>query len=424
LIVHDGTVTISSNLDKYHPEIKLKAAKVNLKPNSFSQDKILRATEAVENYQADKILSIDSILGSSEFPSLLMKSRKYGVLICDNSSNESSSKEEERLPNQSESSVKSIRNTPGKLKSILNENFGLIEFFSLSGEKSFCLFDTYDLYLEKRNTAAKRKVPLEKVLLTGDEVIFNACEVCPRSCVPWLANGVWKSDLANPPDPVPFEEISKEKLAVFEKVADTCALVLPSMDNFVDNRHDVIKEENMELQNMDCGNNSSVSEAQDANVKHEDENNNEGILMNDGEEVDRTGDELLDLTVNLHESDGEIIFPDEDKRDFAIIKFNCVDDESGSKVDILAHFSRIWLMDRPMNSTINDWDLLRNYGILNLQAHRVTGFQGFKYQLLRAIVTNGENEEEHDGGLGTFKEALSYKMDLLMSQLNEMKKNC
>ena len=391
MIVHDGTVTISSNLDKYHPEIKLKAAKVNLKPNSFSQDKILRATDAVENYQADKILSIDSILGSADYPSLLMKSRKYGVLICDNSPNASISKGGESLPFQSESSVKSIRNTLGKLKSILNENFGLIEFITVTGEKSFSLFDTYDLYLGKRNTAAKGKVPLEKVLLAGEEVMFNACEVCPSSCVPWLANGVWKSDLACPPDPVPYEEISKEKLAVFEKVADTCALVLPSMDNFDENprpvhvENDLIKEENAGSVNNDDGDKSEIIESQEANVKLEDENNNEGLSADhkDGvggeEDPDVTSEELMDLTVNLHETDFEIIFPDETKRDNAIIKF--INAETGSEVEILAHFSRIWLVDRPMNSTLDDWDLLRNHGNLNLQVHRVDGFHGFEYQV-------------------------------------------
>ena len=391
MIVHDGTVTISSNLDKYHPEIKLKAAKVNLKPNSFSQDKILRATDAVENYQADKILSIDSILGSADYPSLLMKSRKYGVLICDNSPNASISKGGESLPFQSESSVKSIRNTLGKLKSILNENFGLIEFITVTGEKSFSLFDTYDLYLGERNTAAKRKVPLEKVLLAGEEVMFNACEVCPSSCVPWLANGVWKSDLACPPDPVPYEEISKEKLAVFEKVADTCALVLPSMDNFDENprpvhvENDLIKEENAGSVNNDDGDKSEIIESQEANVKLEDENNNEGLSADhkDGvggeEDPDVTSEELMDLTVNLHETDFEIIFPDETKRDNAIIKF--INAETGSEVEILAHFSRIWLVDRPMNSTLDDWDLLRNHGNLNLQVHRVDGFHGFEYQV-------------------------------------------
>ena len=391
MIVHDGTVTISSNLDKYHPEIKLKAAKVNLKPNSFSQDKILRATDAVENYQADKILSIDSILGSADYPSLLMKSRKYGVLICDNSPNASISKGGESLPFQSESSVKSIRNTLGKLKSILNENFGLIEFITVTGEKSFSLFDTYDLYLGKRNTAAKGKVPLEKVLMAGDEVMFNACEVCPSSCVPWLANGVWKSDLACPPDPVPFEEISKEKLAVFEKVADTCALVLPSMDNFDENprpvhvENDLIKEENAGSVNNDDGDKSEIIESQEANVKLEDENNNEGLSADhkDGvggeEDPDVTSEELMDLTVNLHETDFEIIFPDETKRDNAIMKF--FNAETGSEVEILAQFSRIWLVDRPMNSTLDDWDLLRNHGNLNLQVHRVDGFHGFEYQV-------------------------------------------
>ena len=87
----------------------------------------------------------------------------------------------------------------------------------------------------------------------------------------------------------------------------------------------------------------------------------------------------MDLTVNLHQTYGEIIFPEETKRDNAIIKF--INAETGREVEILAHFSRIWLVDRPMNSTLYDWDLLKNHGNLNLRVHQVDGFHGFKYQV-------------------------------------------
>ena len=35
MIVHDGTVSISSNLKKYYPEVKLKKAPIIMKPNAF-----------------------------------------------------------------------------------------------------------------------------------------------------------------------------------------------------------------------------------------------------------------------------------------------------------------------------------------------------------------------------------------------------
>ena len=223
MIVHDGTVAVSPNLDKYHPEVKLKPMKVNMKANAFSPDKLLRASKAIASFQADDVLSLESILESSIYPSMLLKSRKQANSIC----------EANTVTCKQPACVTSIMNMPAKLKSILNENFGLLEFASSSSDfKAFCLFDTYDLYLNSTKTAAEGKVTLSSVLSAGEEVVFHGCEVLPRSCVPWLATAVWRPGpgLEQPPQPVPYQDISPDKLAVFEKVAETCSMILPSLE--------------------------------------------------------------------------------------------------------------------------------------------------------------------------------------------------
>ena len=225
MVVHDGTVTIGSNIDKYFPEIKLSPAHVNMKPNSFSPDKLLRAYDAVESYVEDKILSLDRIVESSKFTSILSKSRKRSR---SNESRSSPRRVVKKDHDSGETGACELTNVAGKLKTILNENFGLIEFSIEDGENSYCLFDTFDLYLDQRKTAAKRKVTIDKVLTDGEELVFNACKIETKFSVPWLANGVWKPGLELTPEPVSFSDISKEKLAVFEKVAETCSVMIES----------------------------------------------------------------------------------------------------------------------------------------------------------------------------------------------------
>ena len=59
MIVHDGTVTVSSNVERYFPNIELKNPRICMKPNSFDSDKVTRAKKAVELYKTDQILTPD-----------------------------------------------------------------------------------------------------------------------------------------------------------------------------------------------------------------------------------------------------------------------------------------------------------------------------------------------------------------------------
>ena len=58
-----------------------------------------------------------------------------------------------------------VKQGKGNLTSILNSSFGLIRF----GD-SFCLFDTYDLFLETGKTAAQSRLTATNCLTVGMEV--------------------------------------------------------------------------------------------------------------------------------------------------------------------------------------------------------------------------------------------------------------
>ena len=58
---------------------------------------------------------------------------------------------------------------------------------------------------------------------------FHACSLAPSGPVPWLATGVWRPCLPSPPLPVPPARISRDKVAVFHKVAATCSLLVSGL---------------------------------------------------------------------------------------------------------------------------------------------------------------------------------------------------
>ena len=61
--------------------------------------------------------------------------------------------------------LEEVKQGKGHLASILNSSFGLIRFGS-----SFCLFDTFDLFLETGKTAAQSRLTVTNCLTVGMEV--------------------------------------------------------------------------------------------------------------------------------------------------------------------------------------------------------------------------------------------------------------
>jgi len=53
----DGIVSISSNLERYYPEVSTKTTKLYMKPNSFNPEKLMRAEVAEKLYKVDQILA-------------------------------------------------------------------------------------------------------------------------------------------------------------------------------------------------------------------------------------------------------------------------------------------------------------------------------------------------------------------------------
>ena len=338
LIVHDGSVAISSNLDKYHPEIKLKQPNVKLGPRSFSKDKLERAKVAVEVYKNNKILSIEKVLQFSadrKEDEVDSSSGSHDVEENpDNSNHCIESKEKKFKFNEEQKSMKSIQNVEGKLKSILNENFGLIEFVSPDGKMScFCLFDTFDLYLDHLRPAAMKNITVDKFLVSGETLRFNAYEVCPSNMVAWLANGVWKESCATVPDPVPFNKISKDKIAVFSKVAETCSVLIGK----------------------------ETSEAG-------------SCLENKTSELEQEStpaEEILELEV----TDLEVIPGKNFETGIFRLQFN------GEKIKMLAHSSRVWLWNHPMKPTDEEWQLLAKSQSFRIKALKTSGEGDYDYMV-------------------------------------------
>ena len=467
MVVHDGTVTIGSNIDKYYPEIKLSPARVNMKSNSFSPDKLLRAYEAVESYVEDKILSLDRIVASSKFSSNLSKSRRRSQSNDVQPSPKRLAKEEPRK-------IDTLTKVSGKLKTILNENFGLIEFTDDSEEKCYCLFDTFDLYLDNKKTAAKRKVTIDKVLTDGEELFFNACKVQTTSCVPWLANGVWKPSLLNTPEPVPYDEISKEKLAVFQKVADTCSVMISSWSSFgsnasipaltrqsscqilTDNLAGIVKTENTESDTVEPNNDDEMERiigAKLSQIKNESVNGFEipRANCNLNEECHQESNEIdLDTVFEVEMASLTVAVPNPSEPESAILSFST---SEGLNTRVLCHYSRVWLLDRPLCALTQDWNSIGEdaSNSVTIKASRVDDCEDFDYQVICMclyIITllicftmkvkfchvrkAGHDDstssdetvhgEESEQPLANFKRNLSDE-ELLKSQLHEFRSN-
>ena len=341
MIVHDGTVAISSNLKKYYPEVKLKKAPVIMKPNAFSEEKLARAKENLELFKEGRLVC-EAIIKSSEYPSLLMSPKNCRVARDDDEVRSKKSSSQRKVVNKEEP-VKSLCNGSGRLRSILNEHFGLIEFIT-DGTVEYVIFDTFDLYLKSGITAAGSKLSVDQVLKDGEEICFNAYEILPSHCVSWLANGVWRPSIKDPPKPVSYRDISKEKISVFEKVSETCASVLPAL-----------KPEKEELKEEEVAVKNEASE--DAGDDEDDEE--------DG--LPKVLDQRLDV-IGVKDSRKGL----EDNQAIIVLSLN-----NKKAVKCLVHLSQVRLADRQ----VEDWRVVKRAKTIFLKARRVMESGLFQYQV-------------------------------------------
>jgi len=121
----------------------------------------------------------------------------------------------------------SLRKHSGKVRNILNENFGLVQSTSLG---FFCLFDTFDLYVSKTKTAADAQLNVSNVFAVDMDVTFDACLIENEYTVPYLVTGVWKTNSEDTPDPTPVSKnaIQKDKINVYQQVAKSCDSIIKS----------------------------------------------------------------------------------------------------------------------------------------------------------------------------------------------------
>ena len=279
--------------------------------------------------------------GFSKYPSLLLSPKNYRVAREEEEvrPKKSSSVRKESKEENEEEPVKSRCNGEGSLRSILNEHFGLIEFSSSEGKPQYVIFDTFDLYLQSGNTAAGSKLSVDQVLKVGEEICFNAYEICPSNCVSWLANGVWRPSVKSPPRPVSFRDISKEKISVFEKVSETCASVLPALK-----QEKELKEEEVIVKH-------EVSEA-----------------AAEDDDVD-SPPKVLDQRV-------DVIGVSKSEEDYAIVAFNL----DSKEVKCLVHLNHVRVEDRSLEDE-QDWKTFEGAKTLVLKAKRIEENVLFQYQV-------------------------------------------
>ena len=255
------------------------------------------------------------------------------------------------------------------------------------------------VYLENKKTAAKRKVTIDKVLTDGEDLVFNACKVQTMSCVPWLANGVWKPSLVNTPEPVPYDEISKEKLAVFEKVADTCSVMIASWSALgslsrqsscqiiSDNLAMTVKTEDHESENVEPNNDKEIERIIGAKLSQIKNDSGHGFEIprgscNSNEECHQESNEDdLDTVFEVVASSLTVTVSNPSDAESAILSFSSAE---GAQVRALCHYSRVWLRDRPLCAFIQDWERIAEEvsNSVTIKASRVTNCQDFDYQVI------------------------------------------
>lgn len=122
----------------------------------------------------------------------------------------------------------------------MNENFGIIEI----GD-DLALFDTYDLYLQDKKTAAECSKSVDDCLAINQKVVANACLVDHNLPISHLATAVWvhgNSRIRNPEGPLTRDQIAPDKLGIFDQVSKSCKKVVESFRISVEGKKAMVRE--------------------------------------------------------------------------------------------------------------------------------------------------------------------------------------
>ena len=104
----------------------------------------------------------------------------------------------------------------------MDDNFGIIQHEGFN-----VLFDTCDLWISSKFTAAKKQQKLQSVIKVGVRVVFHAALIEKCANIPYLASAVWPAeakfftDAVKCPAPIRKESIHVHKIDIYKMVSQT-----------------------------------------------------------------------------------------------------------------------------------------------------------------------------------------------------------
>ena len=266
----------------------------------------------------------------------------------------------------------------GEVRVVLNESFSLLWGPIEDGEGSeiqyYCLFDTYDLLVSGKQSAADKGVSMSSVVKVGDVLTYNACLMAKRKVVPYLATSVWNGeDRAFDVPPMEKANIQSDKIKVYEQVVDSC---MP----FIEKRErEEYAEDNRKLKAT-----KMQDKAEEINKKARE------LRSIEEREKQRALQEVKDMTQNPKPIQ-------DDPRDH-VSSFDLVDWRTKGSIEVekcdlfailrlwnnkhaLLSTHRVWINDKPK---FGEWKALHLpfFRSQNVSARKVEGFEEFEYQVI------------------------------------------
>ena len=289
----------------------------------------------------------------------------------------------------------------GIVRVILNENFGLI--WGPIGESDapeiqyYCLFDTYDLLVSGKQSAADKGMTMSSVVKLGDELIYNACLMDKRKIVPYLATSVWNGvDRAFDVPPMAKANIQSDKVNVYSQVVLSC---MP----FIEKRErEEYTEENEKVEKIEkrAKEEEIKNKAQKLRRKEQEEIKAQELRRKEQEEIKNKAQVIRRKEQQEKERRGDLknVHKEGTLQEAKMVPYDLVDWRTKGSIEIekcdLFAILRLWNNEHVLLSThrvwINDkpkyggWKPLHlpYFRSQNITARKVEGFEEFQYQAI------------------------------------------